>query len=268
MTAVVIAWISPGQIDHQFMDSVIGLIHYDSGSNRYITRPEGGTISMISSPRIAEARSQVVERFATGFPEADWLLMVDADMTFGHDLLERMLEHADPEKVPVLGGLCFGGGRGTKIFPTVYEEIEVDGKLTLSPTPDYPRDALVKVGGTGAACMLVHRQVFAAMARPWPKGFGTHQDGTPNPYPWFVEGLSGPDGAQYGEDIAFCKRARMLGIPIHVHTGIKLGHMKRYELTEAVFDEWLAGQGKKPPVLSAGPNRAERRRARKRRVSA
>lgn len=259
MTAVVISWISPGQVDHQFMDSVIGMIHYDSGSKRYITRPEGGTISMISSPRIAEARSQIVERFATGFPQADWLLMVDADMTFKPDLLERMLEVASPQHVPILGGLCFGGGRTSRVFPTVYEEIEIDGKLTLSPAADYPRDALVKVGGTGAACLLVHRQVFAALARPWPDGFGTKQDGQPNPYPWFVEGLVGPNGEQYGEDIAFCKRARQLGIPIHIHTGIKLGHMKRYQLDEEEFDRWLKEQRR--PKASSGPNRAERRAA-------
>ncbi len=255
--SVVVAWISGGHIEHGFMDSMIDLLRHDSHSNGYIK----GFISMVTSPRVAEARSQVVDTFASQH-EADWLLFIDTDMTFEPTMLDRMMEHADREKVPVLGGLCFGGRPGSKIFPTVYEEYEDDGHLTLRPAAYYPKDQLVRVGGTGAACLLVHRQVFAAMAEPYPVGFGTFQNGAKNPYPWFVEGLTGPRGEQYGEDIAFCKRLRHMGVPVHVHTGIKLGHIKPCVMDEPLFEAWLAGQEVKiREDIDRAPSRAERRKA-------
>lgn len=257
--SVVIAWLSGGQVEHPFMDSMVDLMRHDSHSNGYVS----GFISMVTSPRVAEARSQIVDTFAEKHPDADWLLFIDADMTFQPDMLDRLMEVADRERCPILGGLCFGGRPGSKIFPTVYEEYETgDGYMALRPSAYYPKDTLVKVGGTGAACLLVHRSVYAAMARPWPEGFGTTADGAANPYPWFTEGLTGPHGESYGEDIAFCKRARQLDIPVHVHTGVKLGHVKTCVMDEPLYEAWLTGQEAQIKAEAAAkPNRAELRRA-------
>jgi hypothetical protein len=125
------------------------------------------------------------------------------------------------------------------------------------------------VSATGGACILIHRQVFAAMRRPYPKGFGTLADGvTPNQYPWFSEGLVGPKGQPLGEDVAFCRKARLLGIPVHVHTGITTGHMKSFEITE---DRYRTIKGldpiERPEPYAAGQlNRAQRRAARRKRA--
>lgn len=256
---VVVAWIFPPKYgtDGWFTYSLADMIRWDAQGPGHICGADGGLISLSSGPRIAEARNIVVDKFAERHPNAEWLLMLDSDMTFDSDLIEKMLEVANPQTVPILGALCFCAGSNDEgPYPTIYREIRgPDNYVHVAPMKDYPKDQLVKVGGTGAACLLVHRGVFAAMNQPWPKGFGTREDGTSNPYPWFSEGLVSPDGRQLGEDIAFCRRAQLLGIPVHVHTGIKVGHVKSNLLDEDYFLAYQAQHAK------MNGTRAERRRA-------
>lgn len=239
---VVVATLAAHTLPIEFMSSWGDMMQYDAVTKGYLLPPRGGAMKMTSGPRIAEARSQLVDMFFAEetFKGAEWLLMIDSDMVFGPNLVEQLMEHADPEKVPILGGLCFAGGRNHNPYPTIYREEEAtsNGKpfTAIAPHHDYPRDALVRCGATGGACLMVHRQVFIAMSHPHPKGFGTQADGSKTPYPWFVEGLVAPNGEPIGEDIAFCRRATTLGIPIHVHTGIKLGHIKHFILDEGWYD--------------------------------
>jgi hypothetical protein len=127
---------------------------------------------------------------------------------------------------------------------------------------DYPSDALMRVGATGTGCLLVHRSVFAAMKQPHPNGWGTLPNGQPNPYPWFQEGLTGPRGEPFGEDVVFCRRARAMGIPVHVHTGIQCGHVKSFVLDESYWERQIVEDQGPPPELEPVPlpDRAERRR--------
>lgn len=240
--AVAVATLAATDVPIHFLSSWGDLLLHDGLNGRHMSgETGGGTIKLTSGPRIAEARSQIVDTFFSDplFERASWLLMIDSDMTFEPTLIDDMLAVADPAHVPVLGGLCFSGGRNHDPYPTIYREVAgTEGDTTfvgVEPIRDYPPDTLCKVGATGAACLLVHRQVFVAMSHPWPKGFGTKADGSKNPYPWFIEGLTTPDGEPIGEDVAFCRRVRQLGIPIHVHTGIRLGHVKHFVLDEAYY---------------------------------
>lgn len=245
---VVLAYCRPNEVTGLFMDSVLSMWLYDAGHNNRMIGKGAGFIALESGPRIAEARSQIVDRFleSKALADADWLLMLDADMTFEPTLCDRLVAAADPIARPIVGGLCFAGGHSTRQYPTLYKEYTetVNGaeQVGVEPIADYPENTLVKVGATGAACLLVHRNVFLRMSAPFPSGFGTLKDGRKNPYPWFAEGLVDPRGAQMGEDIAFCRKATMLGIPIHVHTGIKLGHVKQYELTEDTYRAFVAAK--------------------------
>jgi hypothetical protein len=229
---VCLAWIDGGTVSGWFMASAMNMLTLDARLDQHIIGEKGDQIHIQSSPRIHEARNQVVDHFAALPQEPEWLLMIDSDMTFEPDLLYKMLAVADPETVPIVGALCFGGGRVHEPFPTIYRLVQEAGYASLDKVYDYPRDALVKVGATGAACMLVHRQVFAVMK----KHFGTLSDGRPNPSPWFAEGVFGLKGEGWGEDTVFCLRAHALNIPVHVHTGIKVGHVKEVIIDEVFFD--------------------------------
>jgi hypothetical protein len=222
MPKIVLAWLHPGNVAGAFMDSVL-----DVQVNGHLA----GYIGLESSPRIAEARCELIDLFLARFPDEEWLMMVDSDMTFNSDDIERMLYVADADNKPVIGGLCFAGGRGTEIYPTIYQFTE-DG---LEPQTDYPANQVISAEATGAAFLLIHRGVLLHMAQPWPYGFGTGEDGkTPNPFPWFAEGLS-IKGASIGEDIAFCLKLKQLKIPLHIHTGCKIGHIKTQILTEELY---------------------------------
>lgn len=278
---VVIATLANHSVPLEFLSSWGDLHQWDATQgSKHLTTP-GGSMKMTSGPRIAEARSQLVDCFFAEplFEGAEWLLMVDSDMVFEANMVERLMEVADPKETPILGGLCFAGGRSHDPYPTIYRQVELaghDGKsfVGVEPIREYPRDELVRVGATGGACLLVHRQVFIAMSHEHPRGWGTFPDGRKNPYPWFVEGTVTPNGEPVGEDIAFCMRADQLGIPIHVHTGVKLGHVKHFILDEAWFDASRAARQDAVEALEtdrtnvgevelpvARPNRAARREA-------
>lgn len=236
---VVIGYCHPEQVSGRFCDSLVGLLLYDASGPKNVVTPGGGTIALQSGPRIAEARSQIVDDFLTNpiHEGVDWLLMLDSDMVFAPDLVAQLLKHAHPTRVPILGGLCFAGSPGGSQYPTVYRAYnEDDGALAVEPVDDFPDGALVKVGATGAACLLVHRNVYREMSAK----FGKQPDGRPNPYPWFAEGLTTAKGIPLGEDIAFCRKAMLLGIPIHVHTGIVVGHRKTATLDLDSFRAYQA----------------------------
>lgn len=237
---VVVGWLSAGDPEHEFLMSMLDLQEYDFHHERWMARPGGGRIGMVTSPRVAEGRTQLVEYFLTEpiFAQAQALLMLDDDMMFDGDLLSRMMQVFSYPERPIVGGLAFCGGHYRDQWPTIYEMYQDGPHWGVRPVFDYPDDALVKVGATGAACLLVHRQVYVGMAAaPWNRQL---PDGRPNPYPWFAEGLVAHDGAPLGEDIAFCRKAVQLDIPIHVHTGIQLGHVKRAPLTAATFRGQMA----------------------------
>lgn len=251
---VVAASLSAGKVEHLMLTSWLDMNQYDvlgsKGNNGCGHLVHGGTINLLSGPRVTEGRSQIIEAFLKTPVSNQWLLMIDSDMVFEPDVLCELLGHAyggrineDPNNpdLYIIGGLCFAGGR-SRMFPTIYEGGQRDtddGGQQVVPFPveDYPRNKLVKVLATGAAFLLVHRQVLVHMCQPSPKGYGTDSNGVANPYPWFVEGTA--KGVQFGEDIAFCMRANALGYGVYVHTGVKIGHLKTIELNEEVWDEYL-----------------------------
>jgi len=74
----------------------------------------------------------------------------------------------------------------------------------------------VKVSATGAACLLMHRDALELVRK-------TSNDPAA---PWFRETSVGAPLALMGEDMTFCLRCQAAGIPVHVHTGVRAGHMK------------------------------------------
>lgn len=238
---VVLAWSSSGMVHHAFMDSVLATI-------AELQELCVGWIGQESGPLVATGRNNIVRTFLTGTfrggARGEWLLFIDADMVYDRRAVQTMLAVADVEQTPILGGLCFGGGRGGHIFPTLY--VATDERLHLDRINEYPKDTLCKVDATGGAFLLVHRSVLERMY----EAFGVVRDdqgevvldeeGHPveTPYPWFTYGANA--GKPTGEDIAFCLRARALDIPVHVHTGIRIGHIKPQILDEELYDRLRA----------------------------
>ena len=233
----VVGWICNGDVTNQMAASLLDFAIVDG--DRAVKEGRAprlvGKISILSSPRIVAARTDMIEAFLLS-TDADWLLTIDSDMSFDVEDLDRLLRCADPKRRPIVGGLCFGGGRNTPgqpllIFPTLYRIWTAeDGKLDSETIKDYPKDKLFEVSATGAAFMLIHRSVLVAMRETFGKD--------DNPYPYYSELVV--RGKPMGEDVAFCIRAAALGFKTFVHTGVKINHEKRYHLTEALYDETRA----------------------------
>jgi hypothetical protein len=217
-----------GQIDADFMTSTLLMFIHDFKHNQVILE-HGDFCDLATGPMIADGRNQIVQTFLSHPKEPEWLLMVDTDMVFGADLADRLLEHADPEHSPIVGGLCFMGGRGAKVEPTLRVLVpDGEGGAEFSTMWDYPPDELVNVDATGAACLLIHRRVLHDLG----ERFGD------TPYPWFA--FTVHNGNKIGEDVTFCLRARQAGYPIKVHTGIKVGHSKTNLIDDRAYLDWRA----------------------------
>lgn len=238
---VVVAWLHPENVAASFMDSMLSLFLYDVQGRRRIIEG-GGSVSMRSGANITNGRNDVVRNFLDN-ADAEWLWFVDSDMTFAPDTLERLVAAADPKERPIVGALCFGEwhapGRRER-FPTLYFWDDKGQQLVRAES--YPPDTLLPVTCTGTGCLLIHRSVLVEMRAEYPE-----------PYPWFQE--TAFHGAPWGEDVTFCIRAQQLGYPVHVHTGIKTGHAKYYELDEAAFLRFQERK-KPPPVVVTGPGRS------------
>ena len=203
------------------MSSVVQMIAHDTVNDAHILGG-GALIEVGSGPNIADARNKIVRSFLAS--PAEWLLMVDTDMVFGPDLLDRLLAAADPEARPIVGGLCHGKAEhedGVSYFPTIYYHTD-KGSARASK---YPADTLLEVHATGGACLLIHRTVMEKIGAEYPE-----------PYPWFQEEVV--EGRRCSEDVVFCIRAREQGFRVYVHTGIDVGHVKKEVVDAATYQAW------------------------------
>lgn len=230
--ATLVAYLHPNQVTHSFSDSLMRLVAYDSTEGSGSVIASGGPLMMrCGTGGIVEARNMVMEHFLDK-SGAEWLFMIDSDMGFAPDTVDRLIEAADPVERPVVGGLCFAvrevmpdGLQGYKVrpVPTLYNFARLaDGEIGFTPQRSYPRNALVKVAGTGAACLLVHRSAAEKVRAEYANGF--------------FDQVKYANGKPVGEDLSFCYRLGTVGVPIHVHTGVKTNHYKSMWFGEEEFD--------------------------------
>ena len=212
MRGVVVTYVHPGWVQHTFMQSLLLAISHDRQSESPMVV---GVMPVRYRPvGIAHVRNQAVDEFLAG--DGEWLWLVDTDMGFRADALHALLASADPVARPVVGALCYGvmeeepdglGGMVTRVFPTLYGWAE-DAKVFTEWDGPVP-SGLVRVAGTGAACLLVHRSVLERVG-----------DGA-----WFDPIMDGTGGL-VGEDLSFCWRLMCAGVPVHVDAAVPTNHQK------------------------------------------
>lgn len=222
---VVIGFVHPTEVSAYFMTSLLGTALHDLSP--YGGVRIAGLENRFSSANISGARNGIVEAFLANY-SAEWLLFVDADMYFPPESLEGILRHAHHEDAPIVGGLCFGIDNG-RLFPTLYDLVELpNGTRGVLRRNVYDDDSLTRVAATGAAFLLIHRRVLTEV-----------RDREFNPvYPWFQE--TELYGKPCSEDFTFCLRAGLAGFPVHVDTGVKIGHHKSMVLDHAMFQSQRA----------------------------
>ena len=150
-------------------------------------------------------------------PSTTHLLFIDTDIIPSRkDFVDYMISY----DVPIIGLLC------TKKVPP-YEPImfkwEAPKEEKLGDFWIGYKKGLTEVDSTGTGCLLVKREVFEKMPRPY-----------------FVFTNSYTQGLYQSEDIYFLANAKKLGYPIYVDTSVTCVHMgvKGYGVED--FEKGLA----------------------------
>lgn len=229
---VSVGFLHPGRYSACFADSLEAMLFHDATHNkRIVSHPHGKISLQVGSGGIVSGRNAVTKSFLDN-SDGEWLFWIDSDMGFTEDTVDRLVDSADPQERPVVGGLAFAlkqdgtkpmGGIRYKAVPTLYSYVEVDGEVGFTPRFNYPRDEVVEVSATGGAIVLIHRTVLERIRGE----FGDV---------WY-EPAHHPSGVQFSEDLSFCVRVAALDLPMFVHTGVKTTHDKDgVFLDEEFFD--------------------------------
>lgn len=209
-------------------------------------------ICIRSGPLLSAGRGVLAGQFLEN-TDADALLTLDSDMVFEP---ERIYQHVTAFEqireqhpdVGVLGGLAFisADARCRNPLPNVWVPGQHEGQfLQLS---DFPRDSLIEVGATGAACLIIAREVLEKFAGEKVNPY--HHIPLVN-WPMLARNVKFSDDIdqiaaelksavwradQCGEDISFCMRVRDAGYKIFLHTSLIYDHAKSTLLGVEEFD--------------------------------
>jgi hypothetical protein len=225
---VIVGYLHADTITQEFHHCLTNAMIHDIWGPRNVCR----WMAKYSGCNINRLRNEVVRDFLDD-ERAEWLWLLDQDATFPANMLDALLESADPVERPIVGALAHQlrgktvdgepvfdqfGTQERDVIPTMYKIARDDhgGYIGYREVTGYTL-GLNEVDATGTHCLLVHRTVFEAIK-------------SDHPYRWFREDEIAP-GYIAGEDIWFCLQARALNIPVYVDTRLESGHVKRCHLT-------------------------------------
>lgn len=224
--AVTVAYVNHNNVGYAWHHSMVELIGYDLA--RHGRLMQGGYIAIrYGTDGLVDARNKAVEEFLNN-RDGQWLFWIDTDMGFPPDIVDRLVEVADPVKRPIVGALAFTqrethedgiGGWRCKAAPTVFDWVHVGEQKGFAIRWDYPRNTVTQCAGTGSACVLIHRSVFERIFEKYGAA-------------WYDKSYNHTMKQQTSEDLSFCMRAVSLDIPVFVHTGVKTSHQKTLWVSE------------------------------------
>jgi len=128
---------------------------------------------------LADLRNRLVKDFLA--TNNVYALFLDSDMIFHPELVNLMVNRAKKNNIKILTGLYYSKEpgdptpliakhhSGTHFLPLIDETLAFFKKHPFQPlyTPAPDHDALIEIGGCGAGCLLVHREVFENVPEPW-----------------------------------------------------------------------------------------------------
>lgn len=178
--------------------------------------PENTKVMMTENSLVYDARNtMVVKALEGGYSHIFWL---DSDMTFQPDILYRLAE--DAEQYDYVTALCFARRLPTKpiLCKSITWEQTDNGVIHEAiDMPDYPKDQLFEIAGSGSAACLVRTSLYEAVAERWKQAA--------------YQPLQ-----QLGEDYSFCWKLGQMGVKMACDSRIKVGHIGEIEVTEELYE--------------------------------
>jgi GT2 family glycosyltransferase len=173
-----------------------------------------------------KAASHLARRFLMS--GNDTLLMIDDDMAFAQDAVERLRANEANWEYDIVMAFCTT--RGIPPQPVILQEMAEQPGPPLSlkgerfrRVYDFEDGEVIPVGTTGLAFTLIRRRVFEAMLNEYDLEYNY----------FFEYGLG-----EETEDIPFCRRARGLGFKLAVDTSVHIEHITSMRLGPAQFRAW------------------------------
>lgn len=148
-------------------------------------------ISVESGTLVYMARDRLARKAVNeGFDRVLWL---DSDMVFTPDVVESLTFCG----APIVSGIAVS--RRQPFGSCLFSSLDPVERIT-----GYPREAF-EVAACGFACVLTHVEVLKSVFQTYGTAF------TPTD--------------KFGEDVAFCDRARQLGYKIMADPSVRVGHV-------------------------------------------
>lgn len=207
--------------------------------------PESGTLWSVSSS-VADNCNIAAEALVEADTAMDWLFILGDDHEWDQDLLPELLAAMYEHDLDILVPLCFARSWPPRFV--IYDREEEGVTKTVEPetVAEIMRSGKIirEVFAAGTAGMVVRRRVFEGIE-----------------FPYFRNVLLGPTQetgiiSQTGEDINFCRLARIAGFHVWAHFGLVLGHIRPITLVpemdaEGLFMRLLFGAPHGPKVKIA-----------------
>jgi hypothetical protein len=157
------------------------------------------------------SRNKAVEAFMEAMrgkddPYYTHILMLDADHVHPLDIVQRLAKRVieDPERL-VVGGLNYK--RTAPFTPCAFVK-DPEGGLNYYSMMDIP-DGLVEVDMIGTGCILIHRNVFEQISKPY----------------FYYEYAGAEDDKYPTEDIGFSRNCQKEGVKLWCDTTVTSPHM-------------------------------------------
>lgn len=226
---VVVGFHSYGAVHPRFSYSLARACAYEGNKI-------AGVIPVIG-PLLEDCRNRVIENFLVSYPEADYLLMVDADVEFPSDAIGKSLFIMRYFAHDVLyGNYALGDGRNSIFVRSANSElftmIEVTGDQTY-----------LGIGGGGTGWLLASREVLTKMQETYPK-----------PFVWFGRDIVSDekgDLVALGEDLTFGRRVGALGFKQMGTSQIALLHYKERPIIPKAMIDLVGAQHPGAEFMSA-----------------
>lgn len=159
--------------------------------------PEGTIVKWRFGHHIADSTNALIQEMYDR--DLDWLWIMGDDHSFSPNLLTSLLDRDVEIVVPV----CLM--RNPPYRPVAFDYAGAENESVRVNLTDHPDGGLIEVKSCGSAGMLIRREVFDFVERPWFEA---------------GRGIT----AIVGEDLNFCDKAREAGFDIHLDLDHVLGH--------------------------------------------
>lgn len=186
-------------------------------------------VVVASGPYLSYNRNRMVELFLQ--TKADWLFSIDTDLKVPMGSFDQLVESADAEKRPIVGGkyfLPFENGTSMQMAAQQFDPTGMSDFGTWLPVDAISRQEPIEgLHSIGFGYSMVHRSVFE-------KVFEARVDKT-NPLPWFLDHYRDDAKMWISDDVYFFIQVAKLGINVSFEPRAASQHLKVMTLNDDSF---------------------------------